>query len=371
MRKTIFTLFSLLTAYLSVAQDSTKSDKFVFSGYIDSYYLANFNSPANQRTFGASGFARAFDYQAGSFSLGLVQAKGVYTHKNSEVVVDLTFGPHGDLGNYGNKTGLLGTGIGSTGLAIKQAYFNWKASDKFTLTAGQFGTHIGYEVIDAPINYHYSLSNLFTNGPFYHLGVKGTYAFSDKASLMFGVVNGIDNIYETNRGKGIIGQLFVSPASGWNVYLNYMYSDEAATGAVDSTYSILDLTTSYQISPKFLLGVNAALGSQSYGKPSKSDSWGGIAGYATYNISDSFSLGARYEMFDNKSGIRALKAADGTGTTVNSLTLTGSITVADGHLIMKPELRVDSYDKNQFMDDKGAFSKKSQTTLTYAFIYKF
>ena len=38
----------------------------------------------------------------GNFQLGLVQAKVVYTNSKSEAVVDLTFGPNANLGNYGN-----------------------------------------------------------------------------------------------------------------------------------------------------------------------------------------------------------------------------------------------------------------------------
>ena len=355
---------------------------FTFSGYIDSYYMANFNSPASRLNLGASSSARAFDQRSGQFSLGLVQTKFQYSTASSDVVVDLAFGPNADLGNYGNVIGPLGRG--TTALAIKQAYFNWKATDKFTLTAGQFGTHIGYEVIDAPINYHYSLSNLFNNGPFYHIGVKGTYAFSDKASLMVGLVNNVDNLNDNNRAKGLISQLFFSPVAGWNVYINAITSNEAnvKSNGKDSTgnYSLLDLTTSYQINPKFLLGLNAAYGSQTgdyqgAGDVGKSKTWGGAALYGVYTVSDNFSLGVRYESFDNTSAARGLKIPndDGTytGVTVNSLTLTGTFTAAEGHLFIKPEFRMDTMNKNFFEDDKGARTKTSQSTLGLAFIYKF
>jgi hypothetical protein len=355
---------------------------FTFSGYIDSYYMGNLNSPASRSNTGASGTARAFDVRSGQFSLGLVQTKFQYSTKSSDVVVDLAFGPNADLGNYGNLIGPLGRG--TTALAIKQAYFNWKATDKLTLTAGQFGTHIGYEVIDAPVNYHYSLSNLFNNGPFYHIGVKAQYAISDKASVMVGLVNNVDNLNDNNRAKGLIGQVFFAPVSGWNIYLNGIVSNEAnvkASGA-DSTgsYALLDLTTSYQITPKLLLGLNAAYGSQTgdyqgQGDIGKSKTWGGVALYTNYTVSDNFSLGARFENFDNKSAARGLRylATDGStvGVAVNSLTLTGTFTAAEGHLLIKPEFRVDAYDKNFFDDDKGNYTKSSQSTLGLAFIYKF
>ena len=199
MKKTLTTAFSLLLGFSAFSQEKTEDKgKFTFSGYIDSYYMANFNSPIDRSNLGISSSARAFDQRAGQFSLGLVQTKMTYSTSKIDIVGDLTFGPNADLGNYGNVIGRI-AGSTSTALAIKQAYITWKATDKLALTMGQFGTHIGYEVIDAPINYHYSLSNLFNNGPFYHVGLKAQYTFSDKVYLMAGIVNNVDNLDDNNR----------------------------------------------------------------------------------------------------------------------------------------------------------------------------
>jgi hypothetical protein len=352
---------------------------FAFSGYLDSYYMANFNKPASRSNMGATN-ARVFDQRSGQFSLGLVQTKMVYTNDKSEAVVDLTFGPNANLGNYGNFPF-------STALAIKQAYFTYKFTDKFSMTAGQFGTHIGYEVIDAPANFNYSLSNLFNNGPFYHAGLKATYAFSDRASLMLGVVNNVDGLGDNNRAKGIISQLYFKPVENWNVYLNYIGSNEANTDSLgkqpDGFYQVFDITTSFQITEKFLLGLNAAYGSQKgdyqgYGGPIDTQSWGGFAVYANTAITDNFGIGARYEYFNNDNGVRSLLTRGLTGTKVNSVTLTGNISLADGHILVKPEFRLDAYPKlsganveQQFQDSDGNWTKNSQTTFGLAFIYKF
>lgn len=395
MRKTGLLISCLFISLGVIAQDSTTATpgKFTFSGYLDTYYFGNFNSPFTRENYGVNGTARAFDQRAGQFQLGLVQAKATYTSDKVDAVMDLAFGNNADLGNYGNTVSLNTGAATSTALAIKQAYLTLKATPKLTFTAGQFGTHIGYEVIDAPVNYNYSLSNLFNNGPFYHLGVKAQYAFSDKAYLMLGLVNNIDRNFDNNRAKGFIAQLFVSPVSGWNVYLNTIVSNEAnvrSTGADSSgTYALFDLTTTYQITPKFFLGLNAAVGSQKGGYqqfnqyftgtqtlPGQSAPWSGVAVYTNYAFSDKFGLGARYEVFDNSEGARALVAADGSGVSVNSLTITGNITVADGHVLLKPELRVDSYSKDKFVDGdlpaNGILNlTQSQTTLGMAAIFKF
>ena len=378
MKKSIFTAVLGLVAFCGFSQEKeAEAPKFTFSGYVDSYYMLNFNSPTNRSNLGVSGYERAFDQKSSQFSLGLVQTKFGYSTKTSDVVVDLTFGPNADLGQYGNAIGPLGKG--TTALAIKQAYFNWKASDKLTFTAGQFGTHIGYEVIDAPVNYNYSLSNLFNNGPFYHIGMKANYAFTDKFAAMAGLVNNVDNLNDNNASKGFIYQVFASPATGWNVYFNGITSNESAplaSGKDDSgSYSLTDLTTSYQISPKYLLGLNAAYGSQTGdfqggGSVGDSKTWGGVALYSNYAFTDGFSLGGRYEVFDNTSGARALRDADGKGTSVSSFTLTATFTAASGHLLIKPELRSDAYATAQFTDGDGK-AQKSQSTLGLHFIYKF
>ncbi|MBO0936128.1 porin [Fibrella sp. HMF5335] len=410
MKKQILLAFSVSAGFAAQAGDTTDvakpkavsavattapkegedTGKFTFSGYLDFYYLGNFNNPIDRMNTGVNGSARAFDQRAGQFQLGIVQAKASYTSEKVDAVMDLAFGNNADLGNYGNTVSLNSGAATSTALAIKQAYLTLKATSKLSFTAGQFGTHIGYEVIDAPVNYNYSLSNLFNNGPFYHLGVKAQYAISDKASLMVGLVNNIDRSFDNNRAKGFIAQLALIPVSGWNIYLNTAISNEAnvrtkpdaAVGTdTTGTYSIFDLTTTYQITPKFFLGLNAAYGSQTGGYQQlnpyatgtyvdKSTSWGGVAIYSNYAVSDKFGLGARYEVFDNTGGARALVAADGTGVSVNSVTITGNITTGNGHVLLKPEFRVDSYSKNKFINGDGKLTK-SQTTLGMAAIFKF
>jgi len=412
MKKVYCTVLSLMIPFLGFSKSELDEEKktkttetnkieevkegeegkgsFAFSGYLDSYYMANFNKPASRSNMGQAN-ARVFDQKSGEFQLGLVQAKVAYTNSKSEAVVDLTFGPNANLGNYGNSAF-------NTALAIKQAYFTYKFTDKFSMTAGQFGTHIGYEVIDAPANFNYSLSNLFNNGPFYHTGLKATYAFTDKVSLMVGVVNNVDGLGDNNRKKGIISQLFVSPATNWNVYLNFINSNEANPDdkgdSPKAHYRVFDITTSYQLTEKFLVGLNAAYGSQKgdyqgLGGPIDSESWGGAAIYSNVAISDNFAIGARYEYFNNENGARSLLAFPngkgtpenpiaGTGTHVNSVTLTGNISLADGHILLKPEIRLDAYPKasgsnvsQQFEDSDGVYSKSSQTTAGIAFIYKF
>ena len=418
------------TELILAAEEPEEKPKVTISGYIDSYYLHAFNNPKSGNLMGSGNVAgpyfagRAFDRLTDQFALGLVQTKFMYSDKKSDLVVDLTFGPNAELGNFGNQrlmqpggyvTGFYPTNgnqsaLYGTSAAIKQAYFTYKATDKLSFTVGQFGTHIGYEVIDAPVNYHYSLSNLFNNGPFYHIGAKAQYAFSGSAYLMVGVVNNWDALTDWKKQKSLISQFYFKPVEGWNVYVNWIggHNDDGfkagTTGAgttsvgnlaytfLTSGYSrnLFDLTTGYQMTPKFYVGLNAAYGMYNFKGGSNlvnpaggggpitetayitglyqklTPTWYGVAFYTNYAISDVVGIGARYEHFSDKYMVRYIGAVN------NSLTITAPITVADGHLIIKPELRIDtSAGGVKYYEDSNGNPTAQQTTLGAAFIYKY
>lgn len=388
-------------------KEEAEEGKFSVSGYLDSYYFTNFNKPASRDNMGQSGVGRGFDRRVDQFQLGMVQTVFKYTNSKSEAVADLAFGPSAQYGNYGNVPVMApayGYSLGNdtwSSVIIKQAYFKYNASDKLSFIAGQFGTHIGYEYIDAPLNFFYSINHTFNSGiPFYHTGLKATYAFSDKVSLMLGAVNGFDYVHDNNRAKGLIGQLSLIPAEGFSIYLNYINSNESNADAQgktpDGNFTVYDLNGGYQAGEKLFIGYWFMFGSQkgtlgapgtflpADGNVDETKTWYGANLYLTYALSDVFSLGVRGEHFNNEDGARGLRNIDGTGTAIgasaNTYTLTGSFTLADGHLILKPELRMDAFTKvggagseqtQQFMDADGNFTKNSQTTLGLAAIYKF
>lgn len=384
--------------------------KLTISGYIDSYYFTNFNKPASRDNMGISGVGRGFDRKVDQFALGMVQTVFTYTNNKSEAVVDLAYGPNAQYGNYGNIPTAFpayGYQVGKddffSALMIKQAYFKYNATDKLSFTLGQFGTHIGYEYIDAPLNFFYSINHTFNSGiPFYHTGLKSNYAFSEKVSLMLGVVNGFDYVQDNNRAKGLIGQLSLAPAEGLSIYFNYINTNESSADEFGKTpegnFTVYDLNGGYQATEKLNIGYWFMFGNQkgTLGSPgtfvpadgdvSNSKSWYGANLYLTYAFNEIVSLGFRGEHFNNEDGARGLRNYDNVsgsfiGTSVNSFTLTTNVTLAGGHLLLKPELRMDVFKKlddssyeqgsQQFMDADGLYTKNSQTTFGMAAIYKF
>ncbi|MCJ8166616.1 porin [Pontibacter sp. E15-1] len=335
------------------------------SGYVDAYYQYNLNKPESGLNQG-----RIFDTKHNNFSLGLVQTMFTYTKGRATVVADLTFGPNAELGNFGNE---------GTARVIKQAFLSYALTPKLNFTIGQYGTHIGYELIDAPLNYNYSLSYLFGNGPFYHTGAKLDYAVNDKLGLMLGVVNGWDGLSDFNDKKSVTAQAHLAPVPGFDLFLNWIGGDEYNTlsnfGDNKGSYtSLYDLTTSYALNDALKVGINAAYGAFYTGyaetdasNPWSDDAkWGGAALYLNYAVTPTVGLGMRTEYFSDPEGVRYFGPLQ-----VASLTLTGDVKMASGNLNVKPEIRFDKSQDGFFENSSGSFSKKSQTTIGAAFIYSF
>ncbi|MHA6248038.1 porin [Pontibacter sp. CAU 1760] len=366
----LFAATCFVGANIANAQDiavdeAADKGKLTISGYVDTYYQYNLNNPE-------SGFnqGRIFDTKHNDFSLGLVQTMFSYTKGRATVVADLTFGPNAELGNFGNE---------GTARVIKQAFLSYELTNKLNFTIGQYGTHIGYELIDAPLNFNYSLSYLFGNGPFYHTGAKLDYAVNDKLGLMLGVVNGWDGLTDFNSKKSITAQAHLAPVAGLDVFVNWIGGDEYNTlsnfGDTKGSYtSLYDLTTSYQVNDALNLGINAAYGAFYTGNAeaeagnawSEDAKWGGAAMYMNYATSQNFGIGMRAEYFSDPEGVRYFGPLQ-----VASLTLTGDIKLASGNFNIKPEVRFDKSNDAFFENSAGAYSKKSQTTVGAAFIYSF
>jgi hypothetical protein len=362
------------TTVSPAAETTADKGEFSVNGYVDTYFFYNLNDPLSGANKG-----RVFDLAHNQFQLGLVQTAFTYTYGKSKVVADLVYGPNADLGNFGNFRSPNPGVTTSSALAIKQAFMSYNLTDKLAFTIGQYGTHIGYELIDAPLNFNYSLSYLFGNGPFYHTGAKLDYALNDKVGLMVGLVNGWDLLADLNKGKSITAQVHLTPVENLQVYANWIGGDEHNGNSnfgthVGSYTSLFDLTTTLQATEKFKVGLNAAYGSYSSGAnvvdetdPFTDDaSWGGAALYLNYAASDRFGLGLRAERFEDPNGIRYLLVP----FKGNSLTLTGDVKLAKGHFNMKPELRLDTA-KDAFFEDEAGNLKKSQLTIGAAFVYSF
>ena len=329
------------------AQTTDSIAPLVISGQVDAYFKANSNKVSSSKT--------SYTNQQG-FGLGMANLAISKDNGKIGFVADLMFGARAEETNYYYS---------GSPVSIKQLFVTYKPSDKVKFTLGNFMTYVGYELVEASNNLNYSMSYNYTNGPFFHTGLKADFALTDKLGAMVGVFNQtdtkgklglIDQRLDTKK-KMVGGQLSYVDG-GFKIYLNALGGK-----TYDSTSTTtLDLTTSYQASEKLGLGFNLLSYSQS--KDKAKGNFLGAAIYANAALASNFVLALRGELFQDKDGLK-YSASD---NTITAVTLSGNIKIAGFTLI--PEIRVDSAKKEIWVDDKNK-SKKGETSFILAAVYKF
>lgn len=338
---------------VATEESEEEAKSFSISGFVDGYYMYNFNE---------TGFSTSFTDVHNQFSLGMAN---VVFAKEGKVgfVADIAFGPRAEAANgqfFIDDTML------PTLSAIKQLYITYSPTDVVSLSYGTFSTFIGYELIDSPGNVNYSTSYLFSNGPFYHTGLKADVALGKSAGVMVGIFNDTDNKFDIVPGKHF-GAQFWTEIGGLAAYLNVLTGKEEELGAADQLGFQVDLTATYEVSEKLIFGLNVS------DKSSTVDGLnvGGFTGaavYSTIGASNNFSLGLRAEYFSFKNGDDFIE-----NDNVFAITTSGNITLGN-NLILIPELRFDFSNNATFfphLSDTSMGLSDGMSALIVAVVYSF
>ncbi len=373
MRKNFFKGAAIATialaGFTATAQEESKGIE--LTGSVDAYFRTNIGSKNANNFGGGAGEipvapGSSFANQDG-FALGMVNLIASKQAGKVGFVADLAFGPRGADAVFNSE--------GSSSI-VNQLYVTYAASDAVTLTFGNFNTFLGYEVISPTGNFNYSTSYMFSYGPFSHTGIKADFAIDDNWSVMAAVMNATDFTEFNPAGKYTGGlQLGYSDDKG-SAYLNFLYGRQP--GESEELFQV-DLTTGWDVSEEFYLGLNATYNSTKdagEGRVGEIDDIGfyGVALYPQYAISDAFTLGVRAEYFSEFGGFGAGIATDDDNEgSVFATTLTGSYTT--GALTIKPELRIDAASEDSFLGDINSNGspdiEKSLASFVLGAIYSF
>jgi hypothetical protein len=326
MKKIILSAMVLASTAI-FAQES----KLSISGTVDMYGTVNTVDGS-----GTPGLLIASPENANAFGLGSINTVFAYETEKAGVVADLAYGPKADDANLAG--------------AINQLYAYYNVNDKTTITAGQFNTFLGYEVISPAANFNYTVSYLFNAGPFSHTGIKLDYAASEDLSYMLAVTN--SHAISSADGN-VSGELQYGAQIGYKgQYLNFIYGGVDGSGVEDNLF--IDYTGGFDLSESLYLGINAA-----YSYSDEADAgYQGAALYIENTFSDTFALGLRPEFF---------QANGSSDATVTALTLAASTSLTDNLKVIS-EFRVDS-------SDDGAIevfaNEESVSAITVAAVYSF
>ena len=342
-------IFSLSFAQEAETKEPEKSPLEI-TGFADIFYRYDFaKTSANNLT--------SFTNAHNSFTLGMASVKFAKSFGKVGMVADLGFGQRAKEFSY-NDEGITA--------GVKQLYVTYAPTDKLTFSFGSWATHVGYELVDAPANRNYSMSYMFSYGPFFHTGAKAEYSFGNSA-IMLGVANPTDTKLSADAPRMILGQFSTGTADGkLKAYLNYL----GGKGTDTTKMNQIDAVITAAVSDKFSIGYNGTVASfkeKTNGKFGSANSWWGSAIYLNADVSETFGLTLRTELFNDKKQLNVFGgAAKGGNIFANTL----SAKIGLGDLTIIPEIRVESASQPIFINGKSGGSKSAGSALIAA-IYSF
>ncbi|MGE0405635.1 MAG: porin [Candidatus Korobacteraceae bacterium] len=332
-------------------------------GYVDSYYGHNFNNPS-----ALGNTLYSFNRYANQFGLGLVQLqvdKAPSEESRTGYRVSLGFGQA--------MTGLseLDPGETQTGIGFAQylmeGYFSYLApvGKGLQVDVGKFVTPVGVELIPAKDNWQYSRGLIFSwLDPYFHFGMRAKYVVSDKVAVSGFLLNGWNNILDTNSGKTFAGQISLTPSSKFAITQTYMAGPEGA-GNNNDWRQLSDTIVTISPTSKLSLIANAIYwrGDRMAGFTDPIWAAGG-AGFIRYAISDSNAISGRYEYLNDHFGF-----ATTTAQRVHGITGTFERKIAN-NIITRWEYRRD-FSNTPFFTKGASDAVKAQTTATAGLMFTF
>lgn len=323
---------------------------FKISGSADAYYRDNFSGPK----FSNYNSPTSFTQSQNSFELGMASVKAEHSIGKVGLVADLGFGRRAEDFSYNDSRTLQ---------VIKQAFVTYAPSSHVKFTMGKWATHIGYELVDASANRNYSMSYMFTNGPFFHTGLRADFTFG-KSGFMIGLANPTDFTTTTSPTKTLIAQFSTgSKDDKVKAYLNYQGYFGANTATPQAAgLNQFDLVVTGTVSSKFSIGYNGTIQMVNDKTVEKTKKWWGSALYLNYDPTSVFGLTWRNEYFADKKD--ALKG----GADIFASTLSGIFKIESFKII--PELRLDNSSGNTFVKNDGTAAKSTFSAILAA-VYSF
>ncbi len=324
-------------------------------GGIATSYQYNLNDPDSNITS-----LRAFDRDHNSFVLDLFQLQvsrapgedgvGFVTKVNFGKLAERMAADWDGDGTIGN------TAEEQNSVELQDAFitYNFPGLPDLQLKAGKFVTPLGAEVIEPWANPNVSRSLAFAWAiPLTHTGVTASYAFGSQASIMMGVVNGWDNVVDSNDGKSVIGSVAITPVEQFALLINGIYGAEQPDRG-DAKRGVADIVATIKPVENFAIILNYDYGNESDLEVGGHAEWNAFSGILSLDVPDvlpvPIGFALRGEYFDDSDGTRLpTPGGAGFGDFQNAWEVTGTfkLVLAEG-LMFRTEYRYDAAHNSLF-----------------------
>jgi hypothetical protein len=248
------------------------------------------------------------------------------------------------------------------GRHVQEAIVGYRLADHLWIDGGIFLSHIGAESWISRDNWTYTRSLIAEYSPYYETGVKATWTPSGKFSGTIALLNGWQNISETNGDKAGGIRLDYTPSSNVTVSYSNFLGNEAPEDAGDRLRFFHDFIV--KLTPSDRLGFLASfdVGTQGDDVTDIDASWWGFTTILRYQASPEIGVAGRFERYSDPDGVFITTAA-GPGIETNGVSFNIDITPG-GNFLWRTEFRTLLADDDVFTDSDGAPTSSSPFLVT-------
>ncbi|WP_375419420.1 porin [uncultured Hymenobacter sp.] len=262
-----------------------------FYGYVDGYYGFDFkHDNGNDRP----GFLYSHDRQ-NEFTVN----QGLIGARYDDGKVRGAFGLHAGsyvTANYAAEDQVF--------KHIYEAYAGFRPFQKAWLDVGIFGSHIGFESAISKDNWTLTRSVMADNSPYYQAGAKLSYEVGPTLTLTGLVLNGWQNIRETNQAKALGTQIQWKPSDKLLINSSGFYGQEQPAALTHRRRYFHDFYVSYAATDRLSLALVFDVGKQeNERRGAKADTWHTGAAFVKYKLADRLSTTLRGEYYKADRGV--------------------------------------------------------------------
>jgi hypothetical protein len=258
--------------------------------------------------------------------------------------------------NYGAEPSVGVVSGGSLARHLQEAYVGYKVHDRLWVDAGIFFSSMGAEGWISSDNLTYTRSLVADYSPYYSSGVRAVFQATPKLVARVDLINGWQNISETNTDKAVGTRLDYSPRDGVTLS-HYAYAGTETGGRMRLFTGV---STVAALTPRLKVEAEVDVGQQDRAGGAGTNTWTGGVLAARFALSGRAGLIARGEWYSDPSQVIIVTGGpDAFRTTGGSVGL--DIAPVAG-FVWRTELRALSADAPIFTD-RDAFTGSSKTNL--------
>ena len=295
MKATLFSILIFLVAFHSSIAQEPSNNPLTIGGYLETYYLYNFNRPPSNSQ---PGFIYSHN-RVNEVNLNLGFLKASYTTENVRGNFAMMTGTYTNA-NLAAEPGVL-KNIFEANVGVKIS-----STKNLWVDAGIFASHIGFESAIGKDCWNLTRSMLADNSPYYESGAKISYSTDNsKWFLSALVLNGWQRIQrvEANSLPSFGTQITFKPTSTITLNSSSFIGTDKPDSARQMRY-FHNLYGTFQFTDKLGLIVGFDLGAEEKSPDvSTTNTWYSPVVIVKYTVNNKLSIAARGEYYDDENGV--------------------------------------------------------------------